>query len=92
MHRAVSREREREREGRVWKVVQLLDPAVIITSASASASASAYDEHFPHVTRFARLPLHAAAASFCLMGQLWWHLKRKGSQLQKEIERERESS
>lgn len=33
---------------------------------SASASASAYDEHFAHVTRFTRLPLHAVGLPFVL--------------------------
>lgn len=31
-----------------------------------SANASAYDEHFAHVTRFTRLPLHAVGLPFVL--------------------------
>lgn len=31
-----------------------------------SVSASAYDDHFAHVTRFTRLPLHAVGSPFVL--------------------------
>lgn len=54
-----------------------LDAPVII------ASASAYDEHFPHVTRFTQLPLHALYSPFVLNDNCGGIFKR-GSWVKRE--------